>query len=267
MPSELLTKYPLPPSSEALESPRSYSDKEERQITDLAPLANTLATNPEVLKWLQDMKWLTMGDSDPRVRYTGNHPLIKREINGQEYVYSVPVIAGILCWKDKGTSKPQYSAISVMKDNWQNGADAWNAIELNLQDGTAKQIDVLGVVVDKANNANIVLKPTNYENTPPSSRPKIGETPMYAMERIHAKLDSEYHATEAAYHNGTVQTLQIADIELLMEAITREVGARVEEMFPIFWKEDNEGAERRPTADDAASILGTAVTSQLARVA
>ncbi len=47
MPSELLTKYPLPPSSEALESPRSYSDKEERQITDLAPLANTLATNPE----------------------------------------------------------------------------------------------------------------------------------------------------------------------------------------------------------------------------
>ena len=88
MPSELLTKYPLPPSSEALESPRSYSDKEERQITDLAPLANTLATNPEVLKWLQDMKWLTMGDSDPRARYTGNHPLIKREINGQEYVYS-----------------------------------------------------------------------------------------------------------------------------------------------------------------------------------
>ena len=104
-----------------------------------------------------------MGDSDPRARYTGNHPLIKREINGQEYVYSVPVIAGILCWKDKGTGKPQYSAISVMKDNWQNGADAWNAIELNLQDGTAKQIDVLGVVVDKANNANIVLKPTNYE--------------------------------------------------------------------------------------------------------
>lgn len=265
MPSELLTKYPLPPSSEALESPRSYSDKEERQITDLAPLANTLATNPEVLKWLQDMKWLTMGDSDPETRYAGNHPWLKREINGQEHTYSIPVIAGILYWENKRTGERQYSAISVMKDNWQNGPEAWSVIELNLQDGTAKQIDVLGVVVDKANNANIVLKPTNYENTPPSSRPKIGETPMYAMERIHAKLDSEYHATEAKYHNGTVQTLQIADIELLMEAITREVGARVEEMFPI-WK-DNEGAERRLTADDAASILGTAVTSQLARVA
>ena len=91
---------PLPPSSEALEH-RVYSPEEERLIAELIPLANTIATDPEIASAFGIMKWEEMGDSDRSRRFSGKHPLPERKINGQEYVYSVPVVAGILPLKDK----------------------------------------------------------------------------------------------------------------------------------------------------------------------
>ena len=46
---------PLPPSSEALEK-RVYSPEEERLIAELIPLANTIATNPEIASAFGVMK-------------------------------------------------------------------------------------------------------------------------------------------------------------------------------------------------------------------
>ena len=83
MASEILTavKQPysnfnpfLPPSSEALEH-RVYSPEEELLITELIPLANTIATDPEIASAFGVMKWEEMGDSDRSRRFSGKHPL------------------------------------------------------------------------------------------------------------------------------------------------------------------------------------------------
>lgn len=219
---------PLPPSSEALEH-RVYSPEEEKQIAQLMPLAETIATDPEVARLFGVMKWEEMGDSDRSRRFSGKHPLPECEINGQEYVYSVPVVAGILPLKDKWDSTVRYSAISVMKDNWREDPDAWRVTWLDLQTGETSRIDVFGVTIDAKRHANIVLKPDNYDNIPPLSRPGIGRVPMCDLERITARLDEYYHAWQAQYSDGLRQSGQIIDIELLNEAMVRAMGVRIDE--------------------------------------
>lgn len=238
MASEILTAVkqpysnfnPLPPSSEALEH-RVYSPEEELLITELIPLANTIATDPEIASAFGVMKWEEMGDSDRSRRFSGKHPLPERKINGEEYVYSVPVVAGILPLKDKWDSTVRYSAISVMKDNWREDPDAWRVTWLDLQTGETSRIDVLSVIIDidAERHADIVLKPDNYDNIPPLSRPEIGRVPMCDLERITARLDKDYHAWQAYYSDGRRQSGQIIDIDLLNEAMAREIGARIDE--------------------------------------
>ena len=63
----------LPPSSEALEH-RVYSPEEELLITELIPLANTIATDPEIASAFGIMKWEEMGDSDRSRRFSGKTP-------------------------------------------------------------------------------------------------------------------------------------------------------------------------------------------------
>ena len=219
---------PLPPSSEALEK-QVYSPEEERLIAELIPLANTIATNPEISRAFGIMKWEEMGDSRRSGRFSGRHPLPECEINGQEYVYSVPVVAGILPLKDKRNGAVQYSAISVMKDNWREDPDAWRVTWLDLQTGETSRIDVFGVTIDAKRRADIVLKPDNYDNIPPLSRPGIGRVPICDLERITARLDEDYHAWQAQYSDGLRQSGQIIDIEFLNEAMAREIGARIDE--------------------------------------
>ena len=237
MASEILTavKQPysnfnpfLPPSSEALEH-RVYSPEEELLITELIPLANTIATDPEIASAFGVMKWEEMGDSDRSRRFSGKHPLPERKINGEEYVYSVPVVAGILPLKDKWDGTVRYSAISVMKDNWREDPDAWRVTWLDLQTGETSRIDVFGVTIDTKRHADIVLKPDNYGNIPPLSRPGIGRVPMRDLERITVKLDKDYHAWQAQYSDGLRQSGQIIDIELLNEAMVRAMGVRIDE--------------------------------------
>ena len=219
---------PLPPSSEALEH-RVYSPEEELLIAELIPLANTIATDPEIASAFGVMKWEEMGDSDRSRRFSGKHPLPERKINGQEYVYSVPVVAGILPLKDKRNGTVRYSAISVMKDNWREDPDAWRIAWLDLQTGETSRIDVFGVTIDAKRHADIVLKPDNYDNIPPLSRPGIGRVPMCDLERITVKLDEDYHAWQAQYSDGLHQSGQIIDIELLNEAMVRAMGVRIDE--------------------------------------
>lgn len=219
---------PLPPSSEALEH-RVYSPEEELLIAELIPLANTIATDPEIASAFGVMKWEEMGDSDRSRRFSGKHPLLERKINGEEYVYSVPVVAGILPLKDKRDGTVRYSAVSVMKDNWREDPDAWRVTWLDLQTGETSRIDVFGVTIDAKRHADIVLKPDNYDNIPPLSRPGIGRVPMCDLERITVKLDEDYHAWQAQYSDGLRQSGQIIDIELLNEAMVRAMGVRIDE--------------------------------------
>ena len=241
---------PLPPSSEALEH-RVYSPEEELLITELIPLANTIATDPEIASAFGIMKWEEMGDSDRSRRFSGKHPLPERKINGEEYVYSVPVVAGILPLKDKRNGAVRYSAISVMKDNWREDPDAWRVTWLDLQTGETSRIDVFGVTIDAKRRANIVLKPDNYDNIPPLSRPGIGRVPMCDLERITARLDEDYHAWQAQYSDGLRQSGQIIDIDLLNEAMVRAMGVRIdEEVFGDYTGQQTE-EDSKPVASPA----------------
>lgn len=241
---------PLPPSSEALEK-RVYSPEEEEQIVKLGPLAKTIATDPEISRAFGIMKWEEMGDSDRSKRFSGRHPWPERKINGQEYVYSVPVVAGILPLKDRWNDTTRYSAISVMKDNWREDSDAWRVAWLDLQTGETSLIDVFGVTIDAKRRADIVLKPDNYDNIPPLSRPEIGRVPMCDLERITARLDKDYHARQAQYSDGLRQSGQIIDIELLNEAMVRAMGVRIdEEVFGDYTGQQTE-EDSKPVASPA----------------
>ena len=72
---------------------------------------NHLGPTPEKLATLREqlgLLGLQLGGGD------NPNPWPERKINGQEYVYSVPVVAGILPLKDKWDGTVRYSAISVM---------------------------------------------------------------------------------------------------------------------------------------------------------
>ena len=73
------------------------------------------------------------------------------------------------------------------------------------------------------------MKPDNYDNIPPLSRPGIGRVPICDLERITARLDEDYHAWQAQYSDGLRQSGQIIDIELLNEAMVRAMGVRIDE--------------------------------------
>lgn len=225
----------VPPSPEASER-RAYSPEEEQRITQLLPLAELMDQYPEVAERFSVMKWLTMGASDRDERFAGRHPWPERQLHGETYVYSVPVVAGILLQTDPYTQETRYSALSVMKDNWKNDPDAWLVTQLDLHNGKSQQIPVMDVRVDAKHQANIILQPDNYANMPPLSRPDPRVTPLRDLRRIDAQLDADYHAAPTAtYYNSHRRPGAIVDIELLGEALRRTMGERLEtEVFGDF---------------------------------
>lgn len=225
--SHNINHHTVPPSRESLQR-RVYSPEEERQIDQLAPLAELMDTHPEVAERFAVMKWLTMGAADRDKRFAGRHPWPERQVNGETYVYSVPVVAGILPQTDQYSGETRYSALSVMKDNWRDDPDAWLVTSLDLCSGKSQQVPVMGVRVDAKRQANIVLQPDNYANMPPLSRPDITTTPMRDLRRIDAQLDADYHALRATHFDSHRRPSQIIDIELLGEALRRTMGERLE---------------------------------------
>ena len=219
-----------PSSFEELEK-KFYSLEEEKQIESLMPLAKKLAEEPELAEQFGVFKWLTIGDYDREQRNAGRHPWPELEINGEKRIFSVPIIAGVVRWGDRD-GEPQYSALSVMKDNWRSDPDAWLITEFDFETAETKRLETLGTTVDAANQANIVIKPRNYHNIPPLSRPSIDKTPMYQLERIAVKLDPTYHSVHAEYHEPYQDRREVMDIELLWEAMSREIGERVDDLFP-----------------------------------
>lgn len=218
----------VPPSPEASER-RAYSPEEEQRITQLLPLAELMDQYPEVAERFSVMKWLTMGASDRDERFAGRHPWPERQLHGETYVYSVPVVAGILLQTDPYTQETRYSALSVMKDNWKNDPDAWLVTQLDLHSGKSQQIPVMDVRVDAKHQANIILQPDNYANMPPLSRPDPRVTPLRDLRRIDAQLDADYHAAPTAtYYNSHRRPGAIVDIELLGEALRRTMGERLD---------------------------------------
>ncbi len=138
-----------------------------------------------------------------------------------------------------------------MKDNWREDPDAWRVTWLDLQTGETSHIDVFGVTIDAKRHANIVLKPDNYDNIPPLSRPGIGRVPMCDLGRITARLDEDYHAWQAQYSDGLRQSGQIIDIELLNEAMVRAMGVRIdEEVFGDYTGQQTE-EDGKPVASPA----------------
>ena len=143
----------------------------------------------------------------------------------------MPIIAGVVRWEDHD-GEPQYSALSVMKDNWRDDPDAWLVTKFGFKNGETEQLETLGTTVDAANQATLAIKPRNYHNIPPLSRPSFSKTPMHQLERIAVTLDPTYHSVHAEYHEPYQDRREIIDIELLWEAMSREIGERVDDLFP-----------------------------------
>ncbi len=85
---------------------------------------------------------------------------------------------------------------------------------------------------------------------------------MCDLERITVKLDRDYHAWQAQYFNGLRQSGQIIDIELLNEAMAREIGTRIdEEVFGDYRPENGELATV-PSAVVAARYIINATANE-----
>ena len=55
---------------------------------------------------------------------------------------------------------------------------------------------------------------------------------MHQLERIAVTLDPTYHSVHAEYHEPYQDRREVMDIELLWEAMSREIGERVDDLFP-----------------------------------
>ena len=116
--------------------------------------------------------------------------------------------------------------------------------------------------IDAERHADIVLKPDNYDNIPPLSRPEIGRIPMCDLERITARLDKDYHAWQAYYSDGRRQSGQIIDIDLLNEAMAHEIGARIDEEVFGNYRPGNGELATVPSAVVAARYIINAAANE-----
>ncbi len=80
---------------------------------------------------------------------------------------------------------------------------------------------------------------------------------MCDLERITARLDKDYHAWQAQYFDGLRQSGQIIDIELLNEAMAREIGTRIDE--EVFGDYDELAV---PSAITAAQYIVSATVNE-----
>ena len=190
----------LPPSQEGLHPRRKFSFEEEADIQDLMPLAEELATNPEKAQWLRDMMWLTMGSPDRERRNNGDHPWPRHTLeNGEERVYTVPVAAGIMLFPDSRMPNETVPvAISIMKDHWQGGPDAWMIAKLNLSNGQFTRHEALKVTIEEDRqqqyHLDMTIKTEGYDSQPPAIREALLRQNPSRLPTIHSNLDGNFHS-------------------------------------------------------------------------
>lgn len=154
-------------------------------------------------------KAVWLGDADPTERLAGRHPWPTREHDGQEYVYSVPVLAGF--------SAVRGTALFIGKDPWVDDKDprSWLVAEADLLSGAERDHLILSSSVDAARHLWLQLAPGNYSNIAQwgdrynpdngwlEARADIAyHPPRYNQIRIEGDLREDYYLDRAALREG-----------------------------------------------------------------
>ncbi len=156
--------------------------------------------------------WLGQPNRDQRL--AGEHPWPTRARDGQQYVYSVPVLAAV--------SPDLETVLYVGKDNWKSPSDpnAWLVAESNLFTGREVEHRVLTSSVDAGQQLWLQLAPRNFENMPLPMRAALYRQPRSEQIGLSAQLDGQYHTRFATLREGFRRQTRYEDYEALESMIT-----------------------------------------------
>lgn len=168
----------------------------DRGIEQLRELATLLIDSPEAEQLYNRTKAELLGHPDPNRRREGDHPWPTRIHGGKEFIYSVPIFAGVS--PERGT------LLYIGKDNWQDGNEAWLASLVNLRTGRGFDLDIVHVTVEAQNDRRVWMQiaPPDSKNWPPPQRHALSGLPRYDQMAIEGHLDDEYHLYDAVVHEG-----------------------------------------------------------------
>ncbi len=184
------------------------------QNPSLYALAEEMCDRPDGFDRYNYAKCVWLGNPDRNERLSGQHPWPTRVKDGKEYVYSVPVMAGV----DVAHRRILY----VGKDDWQPDDDpnAWIVAERGLLDGEETERRVLGSSVDASNRLRLHIAPASYGNFPPTMQYAMRHRPPYDQIALIGRLDERYNISESVIREGRDGTnLAFEDIESLESMI------------------------------------------------
>lgn len=177
--------------------------------TTMYELAEQLVEG-ETFQPLDYAKAVWLGSPDPDERRAGRHPWPTREHDGERFVYSVPVAAGI--------SAVRGTALFIGHDPWRHERDprSWLVAEANLKTGEEIDHRVLSSYVGSAPARQLWLQlaPANYSNIPEwkdrydangwlaARADKAYHPPRYDQLRIEGNLKPDYYLDKAILAEG-----------------------------------------------------------------
>ncbi len=194
---------------------RSYESAQHdgNDTSPLFALAETLCDTPGGFSRYDYAKSVWLGSPYREKRLTGDHPWPMRTRHKKEYVYSVPVLAGV--------DVANGTMLFVGKDNWKpiDDPDAWLVAERHLLVGSERERQVLSVSVDAAHDVRIALAPHAYDNLPPQTKQALRDRPAYAQTVLEGCLDQNYNLASAQLREGLEGSVTFEDIEALESMI------------------------------------------------
>ena len=177
-------------------------------------LAEKMCDQPGGFDRYNYAKCVWLGNPDRDERLAGRHPWPSRVKDGESYVYSVPVMAGV----DVEHQKMLY----VGKDNWKPVGDpnAWIVAERGLLSGEEIEHRVLTSSVDASGHLRLAIAPASYDNFPPIMQDAMRRRPAYAQVALSGRMDQRYNLRESVIREGLGgRTLQFEDITSLESMI------------------------------------------------
>ncbi len=192
------------------------------EVPALYTLAEAMCDTPGGFDRYDYAKCVWLGSPSREHRLVGDHPWPTRERQGEEYVYSVPVLAGV--------DAANGMMLFVGKDNWKSvdDPDAWLVAERHLLRGDEREHRVLSVSVGSANDLQLALAPPSYDNLPPPMQRAIRTRSPYARTVLEGRLDWRYNLRDARLREGQEGSVQFEDIEALESMIVMIQGMRIE---------------------------------------
>lgn len=177
-------------------------------------LAERLHDTPDGFAGYDYAKSVWLGEPERAERLAGRHPWPTRIRHGEEYVYSVPVLAAVAPSID--------TLLYVGKDAWKpdDDPDAWLVAERHLFTGRELDHRVLTSSVDRARQLWLQLAPSNIDNIPPPMRQALVHQPQSMQIALTGCLDTRYNLRSATIREGYAgRVIEYEDYEAIESMI------------------------------------------------